>query len=419
MNRRRQPSPQSQPTRIRPTRTQQSRAQQSRTQRSSIARAVRCPQLVVGLLLIAAAWPLYWTTVSAFLMELFAVLWLGYILSVDGLVYLRTGTSLLSRSASAFAVLFVLSTGFWWIYECFNLATHNWSYTIPDQPGPAVFAVAKTLCFSTVIPALFETAELLRSRRRTDNHPSPLDDTQPGSSRRAAVDDDDRDLSPRAVTMLVGLGIICAVATPLWPHIAYTLMWPAGFLILDPINAVRGDPSLLLQIRRGRWADLGLWSVAGLICGLVWEMWNSRTAAQWIYNVPGFNGSPHLFRMPLPGFAGYIPFAWSAYAFAHTGFGLLRIPARDTLGTGDGPVIPRPARTRPAQPVQPAQTIHPTPSIHPTQQTRPVRPARRSGETSGLIRPLDPFRRLSPFRTRRPTPGEAAPDHRADETPAT
>ncbi|MFE0464667.1 hypothetical protein ACFW1A_35980 [Kitasatospora sp. NPDC058965] len=266
-------------------------------------------RIAAGLAMIAVSWPLYWTTVGPFLLVLFCVLWTGYVLCVDGVVHRRTGRSALDRSPLGFAALFLLSSGFWWLYELFNLATHNWAYVVPDQPGPALFRLEKTLCFATVLPALVETADLLRSLRPA--RPEPADDRT----------------VPRPVLAAVAvLGALCAGAVLVRPHDAYMLMWFVVFLVLDPLNARAGGRSLLVQIRRGHWGEFAVWSLAGLGCGFLWEMWNSGTAAQWIYDTPGVNGAPHLFRMPLPGFAGYLPFAWSAYAVVEAAARVLRLP---------------------------------------------------------------------------------------------
>ncbi|WP_143094360.1 hypothetical protein [Streptacidiphilus jiangxiensis] len=222
---------------------------------------------------------------------------------------MRHEQSLLDRGPVAFAALFVLSTGFWWLYEFFNLVTHNWTYVVPDQPGWTLFRIEKSLCFSTVLPALVETRDLLRTLRPA--LPQSVADRRPPG--------------PALVGVCV-LGVLCIGSALVWPHNAYMLMWFVVFLVLDPLNAATGGRSLLLQIRRGHWGEVAIWSLAGLVCGFFWEMWNSGTAARWVYDTPGVNGAPHLFRMPLPGFLGYAPFAWSAFAFCEAASRLLDLP---------------------------------------------------------------------------------------------
>src|SRR5262245_20030630 len=63
----------------------------------------------VGILLIAICWPLNWALPGMRTAYLFFPLWLGYILVVDALVWVRRGTSLWNRSRWHFVLLFVAS----------------------------------------------------------------------------------------------------------------------------------------------------------------------------------------------------------------------------------------------------------------------------------------------------------------------
>ena len=59
----------------------------------------------------------------------------------------------------------------------------------------------------------------------------------------------------------------------LFPGQPFPLTWLSIFFVLDPVNAIAGRPSLLLQAANGRWSTISL-CCAGLMCGLLWEMWN-------------------------------------------------------------------------------------------------------------------------------------------------
>jgi len=136
----------------------------------NLAAFFRIPHGCLGLVLIAVFWPLNWllpdeTMRSSFF---FFPLWLGYTLIVDALVLLRSGTSILTRSRSDFVWLFVTSAPAWWLFEWINQRTRNWEYL-----GSAVFNgleyfILCTISFSTVMPAVFETAELVRTFRWTE-----------------------------------------------------------------------------------------------------------------------------------------------------------------------------------------------------------------------------------------------------------
>src|SRR5947209_7253563 len=125
------------------------------------------PRGLVGLLLIAICWPLNWILPGVRTAYLFFPLWLGYILAVDALVWIRTGNSLWSRSRKDFVLLFCLSAPVWWLFELINLRTVNWEYVGRDRFTPFQFNLLCTIAFSIVMPAVFETAELMQIFRWT------------------------------------------------------------------------------------------------------------------------------------------------------------------------------------------------------------------------------------------------------------
>jgi hypothetical protein len=53
--------------------------------------------------------------------------------------------------------------------------------------------------------------------------------------------------------------------------------------------------------------DAGLWSLAALMCGFFWEMWNAYSLSKWSYQVP-YLDVLHVFEMPLAGYSGYLAF---------------------------------------------------------------------------------------------------------------
>src|SRR5687768_7577681 len=126
---------------------------------------LRIPHGVAGLLLIAVFWPLNWTLPGLRTAYLFFPLWLGYILTVDALVLGRSGTSLLKRSRRDFILLFIVSAPAWWIFEFINDRTQNWEYLGRGNFSGLEYFVLCSVSFSTVMPAVFETAELVRTFR--------------------------------------------------------------------------------------------------------------------------------------------------------------------------------------------------------------------------------------------------------------
>ena len=64
-------------------------------------------------------------------------------------------------------------------------------------------------------------------------------------------------------------------------------------------------PSLLGPLTRGDWRPVWRGALAGLTCGLLWELWNWGSLGRWVYAVPYVDGL-RLFAMPALGYAGYL-----------------------------------------------------------------------------------------------------------------
>ena len=69
---------------------------------------------------------------------------------------------MLLRQPLSFLLLFPASAGFWWFFEYLNRFAQNWSYT-GIEFGPDEYFLFATLSFSTVLPAITGTRELLLS----------------------------------------------------------------------------------------------------------------------------------------------------------------------------------------------------------------------------------------------------------------
>ena len=119
----------------------------------------------LGLALAGLFWLLNWGLSGARTQWGFFPMWLGYCLAMDGLVLWRSGTSLLERSLPKYLGLFLISGPAWWIFEVLNLRTQNWVYQGAAQFGPLEYAFWTTLSFTTVLPAVMETAELFAGFR--------------------------------------------------------------------------------------------------------------------------------------------------------------------------------------------------------------------------------------------------------------
>ena len=250
-----------------------------------------------GLLLVAVFWLLNWLLPGVRTAYLFFPLWLGYILFVDGLVQRRAGSSIWTRSRKDFALLFVASTPVWWLFEWINWRTMNWEYLGSEQFTRTEYYLLCTICFSTVMPAVFETAEWVRTFGWVERF---------ATGPRVAP-------TPRLCWGLLLIGIVMLALTLLWPRYCYPFVWTSLALILEPLDRWLGRQNFLEYLERGDWRPMISLSVGALVCGFFWEMWNYRSFPKWVYHTPGVEWL-HVFEMPLPGYAGYIPFALELFA---------------------------------------------------------------------------------------------------------
>jgi hypothetical protein len=252
---------------------------------------------LLGLVMIGLAWAVSWGQVHPLAQFYFFPIWLGYILLVDGVVLARRGTSLIEQGTRQFVALFVISAVFWWIFEAMNIPVQNWRYLGISQYTTLEYTIFATLPFSTVLPAVLETATLIGSFL-SPNRYMPLAKVEPPS---------------RRLWLLMALGVAAAIAPWIWPNQMYPFIWSSLILLLEPINWMAGRPSTFRLLRAGDVTLLLTLFVSGITCGFLWEMWNFYSYPKWIYVLPGVT-APKLFEMPLPGYMGYFPFAIELYA---------------------------------------------------------------------------------------------------------
>ena len=255
------------------------------------------PQGWLGLSLLTVCWPLNWTLPGLRTAYLFFPLWLGYILVVDALVKARAGTSLWTRARGGFLLLFLLSVPAWWLFEIINWRTGNWEYLGAGTFTPLEYYALCTLSFSTVMPAVFETAELVRTCHWVQALPAG-----------ARIPD-----TPRVNRGLLLAGLIMLALTLLWPKWFYPLVWISLVFICEPTNRRLGRRHFLEWLQRGDWRPVISLSLGALTCGFFWEMWNYWSWPRWIYHTPGAQFL-HIFEMPLLGYGGYLPFALELFA---------------------------------------------------------------------------------------------------------
>lgn len=254
----------------------------------------------LGLVLVAVFWTLNWSLDGVRTHWAFFPLWLGYCLTVDALVVARKGSSMLTRSPVAYAALFVLSSPGWWLFEVLNLRTQNWSYEGVEDFTHLGYFLMCSLSFSTVMPAVFGTAELVSTFRWMERF-----------KRGPAIP-----LTRRTLAGLFLAGWLMLALLLAHPLYFFPFLWGSIYLVLDPVNVWSRNGSLLRYAAAGDWRPAIALPVGCLACGLFWEMWNFYSYPKWVYQVPLVDFL-HVFEMPLLGYLGYIPFSWELFALYH------------------------------------------------------------------------------------------------------
>ena len=249
----------------------------------------------IGLGLVAVFWTLNWSLSGLRTQWTFFPMWLGFCLTMDALVLWRTGTSLFFRSRWKYLLLFIASAPVWWLFELANARLQNWHYAGAEAFSPFMFWFWATINFTTVIPAVFGSAELMRSFLKKPVNGPVIQPT-------------------RIITgsfFLVGLAMLILMAA--WPGIFFPFIWVSLYFILEPINIWLGHRSLVEWTKDGNWQPVVTLWLGVLLTGFFWEMWNYYSYPKWIYHVPWGNWL-HIFEMPLLGYGGYLPFALELYS---------------------------------------------------------------------------------------------------------
>ena len=226
----------------------------------------------------------------------FPIIWFGYILLLDSINYKLKKNSLISNRFNEFLGLVLASIIFWWIFEIINIKLGNWSYN-SDSLFASKNILKGTLAFATVLPAFFETVELIRSfhlfEKRKLHHKYKI--------------------SRRFIYTMTSFGVISFLLPLFFPKYFFPLIWVAFFLILDPINYLHKQPSIIKHLKDKKLTIPLALLLAGICMGLLWEFWNYYATVKWYYDIPFVNFFK-IFEMPILGYLGYFPFAFELYA---------------------------------------------------------------------------------------------------------
>ena len=247
------------------------------------------------------------------------IVWTGYILFVDALVYALRSRSLVTTDRLELLIIIVVSIGAWWLFEFYNAPRfwksdlELWWHYHNLEPNLMLRRAGYDWAFGTIFPLLFVTAELFTVTL----------------FKRSKVGPQISFSTPLSIIFIV-LGIIGVIAPLIYPSAWLApVVWLSFIFLLDPINAHRGWPSIAGDLARGDWRRFWSLLTSGLVCGFLWEFFNYWAISKWTYTVPYF-GNVKLFEMPVLGFLGFPPFAvecWVIYIFVRS---LLQPAVRDT-----------------------------------------------------------------------------------------
>ena len=222
------------------------------------------------------------------------IVWSGFLLLIDALVWTLGGTSLMSPSPLRFWRLTTWSLPLWMIFEAYNLRLENWTYVgLPTNPW--VSGLGYAWSFATIWPAIFETADFIRA----------LGIFQ--AQRKSSIT-----LSSFSRISLCLCGLLMVSVPVLVPaeqgRYLFGAVWVGFIFLLDPLVHYWKGQSFLRELEQGDSSVLWSFLLGGAVCGILWEFWNYWAAAKWLYIFPIGQGSK-VFEMPLLGYLGFPAFA--------------------------------------------------------------------------------------------------------------
>jgi hypothetical protein len=225
------------------------------------------------------------------------LVWLGYILFVDSVIFMLKGSSLITRKKLKLAFLFTISLLFWLIFEFYNIFLGGWYYK--NLPESTVEKLAMGyLSFSTIVPAVFETGELIQTAFFKEN-----------IKIKTKIK-----YNKNLTRCLILIGIIFMILPFFFSSpLMWVFVWTGFILIVDPILYMfKNKKSILAQIEEKKYGRIISLFIAGYICGFLWEFWNYWAYTKWYYTVPILE-EIKIFEIPALGFLAYGFFALELY----------------------------------------------------------------------------------------------------------
>jgi len=253
---------------------------------------------ILGILLIIFAEFTMFLRVQPFVVWFTPTVWFGYIFLVDAIIYLIKGNSFIMNRKLRFLQLFMVSVIFWFVFEIYNsFLPTGWIYVNLPKSRIITFIMG-SLSFSTIIPAVLETFELLRVFHLFDD-----------IKMRVKIP-----TNKLFINTLIVVGIIFLLVpfVSMAPWI-WAFVWTGFIFLLDPILYIFHDEKSVIGLVKKRKLKVIISIIlAGYICGFLWEFWNYWAYTKWYYTVPILENIK-IFEIPAIGFLAYGPFALEIY----------------------------------------------------------------------------------------------------------
>ncbi|MBP7795942.1 MAG: hypothetical protein KA059_04105 [Elusimicrobiales bacterium] len=222
--------------------------------------------------------------------------WYSYIFFIDGINYLIKNDSLIISRTKEFVYMLFVSCGMWFFFEIFNVSLSSWEYSLVpfDVTERYIFYL---LLFSSILPAIFETEELIESS---------------GLFRKVRININLK-FNEKHIRRYIIFGIFIALLSISLPSIFFPLIWISLVFIFEPLNYKLGTRSLIRESLKGRIEKLLSISLAGVIYGMLWDIWGIKAGTKLIYTLPYLNLFK-IFNTPVLSYIFFILFALGSYS---------------------------------------------------------------------------------------------------------
>src|SRR5688572_7037176 len=187
------------------------------------------------------------------------IVWTGYILFSDALVFRVRGRSLLTTDRIEFLIIIIVSIACWWLFEFYNAPRfwqsdlELWWHYHNLEPNPYLRRFGYDWAFATIFPAMFLTAQLL-----TVTVFKKLSRFRPLY------------LSRVGLYLMIILGVNGAIVPLVFFSVWLSpVVWLAFIFLFDPLHYLRGWPSIIGDLQQGSCRRLFSLLSAGSICGIL------------------------------------------------------------------------------------------------------------------------------------------------------